>query len=565
VHRDVSATGTETRLPRWYEALPERLEWELAQFVERGLPAERFDAVAGKLGIHTELSFGGEPVQIDVVFPYDYPEVEPTVYGPPALLPRHQNRRSGNFCLLANPALEWWPTMSAAQLIDEDLRWLLEDSEAGPAVVAAGEADMPEPLSQHIQVDGSKVVLVPDPFWALELGLTDGELVLHDAVLAAGQLMIELEGVGRAEAELIDAFSTKQGQRHTGRWVSVNGEAIPPYPSLHDVLAAALAVSPQVLAKLKRTLARERKRASVKGWIAVTFLEEGPQRGETRRAWLLLEVELDRTGATQPLRALRAQALTASERARRIPELAGLENARILVIGAGSLGGTIVFELAKAGVGRTDVLDYDSYDVNNAVRHVLEPRWAGTNKALAVSIEANYLNPFVQVHHHAAHVGGGPDHQLLLEGLIADADVVIDATGSQMAARILQRECAAKQTTLVLAALTAGSYGGEIAVFRSGGPCFWCLALGQQDGSVPEPPSGPASNLTPVGCSAPAFSGAGFDATALAAAAARTAIRVSGKSSYPPFEHDYTIVNFRGDGSARSGQLPIHPECPLRH
>src|SRR5215216_2713366 len=124
------------------------------------------------------------------------------------------------------------------------------------------------------------------------------------------------------------------------------------------------------------------------------------------------------------------------------PELVGLERARILVIGAGSVGAPLVFELAKAGVGQTDIADHDRYDVNNAVRHVLDPRWAGTHKAVAVSIEAESLNAFVRVEPHSLHVGAGPDDSNRLNTLLADVDLVVDATGSQVAARVLRAAAA---------------------------------------------------------------------------------------------------------------------------
>lgn len=128
---------------------------------------------------------------------------------------------------------------------------------------------------------------------------------------------------------------------------------------------------------------------------------------------------------------------------------------------------------------------------------------------------------------------------------------------------MLQRRSREFGKTLVLASLTAGSYGGEVAVFRPGGPCYYCFVLGQQDGSVPRPAEGPRSNTTPVGCSTPAFSGAGFDATGLAALAARTIIRASGRCSYPALDYDYVVVSFRGEDPWRQGDLSTHPGCPL--
>jgi molybdopterin/thiamine biosynthesis adenylyltransferase len=549
----------------WYQTSPQRLEWELAEFAARGLPAQAEVASTGRMRITTSLPFDGEPVEILVIFPFEYPDVEPTVYGPPGLVGRHQTRVVGNFCLIEDPRLDWWPTMSAAGLVDEDLRWLLEDSAAGATAVAGGEADMPEPLSQHIAVDHSVVVVVPDPFWAIELDAGHGRLVLAEAFLSNSLVVTEADGIGHGEAAALDVVTNAKKARHAALWVALGVGALPLWPSHVELLDIGLAAWPELLGKLRETLKRERKRASVSGFVGVTFLEEGPRRGDTRRGWIFLDVELDRKGERSVLRALRAQALTPAERARRVPELVGLAEARVAVVGAGSLGAPITSELVKAGVGHTDLLDYDRFDVNNCVRHLIGPRWAGVEKEIAVAIETETLNPFVKVAARHIHVGGGQDDQSRLGLILPEVDLVVDATGSHSAARVLQRRCRDHGKTLVLASLTAGSYGGEVAVFRPDGPCFWCFVLGQRDGSVPSPAEGPRSNTTPVGCSTPAFSGAGFDATALAALAARTVVQACGRTSYPSLESDYIIVNFRGPNPWRQGNLQVHPECPLAH
>ncbi len=122
----MSATAPEPRRP-WFENQPERRDWELAEFAARGLPAEDY-VINGTFGIKTKLPFRGEEIEIKVEYPFDYPDVPPTVFGPP-VLERHQTRRAGNFCLLEDPQRDWWPAMSGAELIDEDLRWLLQDSD----------------------------------------------------------------------------------------------------------------------------------------------------------------------------------------------------------------------------------------------------------------------------------------------------------------------------------------------------------------------------------------------------------------------------------------------------
>lgn len=549
----------------WFDASPERLEWELADFAARGLPAQAEARSDGRMVITTALPFEGSPIDIQVVFPHEYPDVEPTVFGPPALIGRHQTRRAGNFCLLEDPTLDWWPTMSAAELVDEDLRWLLDDSAAGPDAVGRGEADMPEPLSQHISVDPSGVLIVPDPFWPGDGQALNGNMVLCETALGKSHILVEAEGLGVADERLVDRFTNTKPVKHAGRWTQLPRDSVGSSPTHDELLAAGMEACPQLLGKLQGALRRDRKRVSASGFVGLTFFEEGPQRGQTRRGWVLLEVSLDRRGDASPLRALRAQAFTQSERARRVPELAGLAQARILVVGAGSIGAAVVTELVKAGVGHTDVADYDTFDVNNSVRHTLDPRWGGVDKAVAVAIEAGALNPFVEVVPHNINVGGAPPSRAQLDALLHEVDVVVDATGSHVTARILHRQAGAAGKPVVLASLTAGSHGGEVAVFRPGGPCFWCFVLGQRDGSVPSPAEGPRSNTTPVGCSTPAFSGAGFDATALAALAARAAVQASGRSAYPAPNHDYMIVNFRGGDPWRQGSLEVHGECPIGH
>ena len=180
------------------------------------------------------------------------------------------------------------------------------------------------------------------------------------------------------------------------------------------------------------------------------------------------------------------------------------------------------------------------------------------------AITAQALNPFVTVDSHQLLVGGGEADAVQLDALIATHSVVVDTTGSQAVARILARRCRQASTTLVIAGLSAGSYGAEIAVFRPGDPCFYCLVLAQRDGTIPVPRAAPPTGgVTPIGCSHPAFSGAGFDATELAAVTARTVVQATETCGYPPLTFDWAVLNFRGDPRWQSGDLERHPACPL--
>jgi molybdopterin/thiamine biosynthesis adenylyltransferase len=319
-----------------------------------------------------------------------------------------------------------------------------------------------------------------------------------------------------------------------------------------------------MLGRLRNRARTSRQRVATE-WLGVTFIEEGPTRGESRRTWVFFEVVIRHGQSAVVGKIAPAQAVTAAERRQRLPELEGLEGQRMLVIGAGSLGGSAALELAKVGVGEIDIVDSDTYDANNSVRHVAEPHLAGCGKAEIVAMKCRTMNPFTTATGHPLHVGSTAEASEQLDKLVSKAVVVIETTGSQAVTRIVQQRCREAGKTLVVAALTAGSYGGEVLIARARGACFDCFVYGQEDKTVPQPQAGPRHRVTPIGCRHPAFSGAGFDATELAALAARTAVRATGSVSYPPLDYDWLIVNFRGEPMYEKGALRVHPDCPREH
>jgi molybdopterin/thiamine biosynthesis adenylyltransferase len=564
-HLAVSDTADSQRRP-WYEVDSERVAYELGQFKEAGLPvAYRIGMSngwhAGLYVVQTSLPFKGKDIPVEVVYPFDFPDSAPTVYGPGGLLDRHQTRTAGNFCLLEDPDSDWWPGWSGAQLVAVKLRGLLQDTEAGKEVVAAGEADMPEPITGHLTYKGGWATLVPDPFWTYELAAGSGEMTLAEGVFAAQLMLTRAEGIGTADETLVKRVTHRKSKEHRGVWVALP-DTVPSSPSFNELLDLAEQAFPDVLQRLKRALSSKPKLKTAEGWVGLTFIEEGPQRAQFRRAWAFAKVVLRRDDERSINHLVRAYALTPSERARRLPELQGLDQARIVIVGAGSLGGPVALEMAKGGVGHLDIVDYDYFDANNVVRHVLGVKWAGTKKTIALSIEAEDRNPFGEVGIHPVHVGGDQDDSDALDALIRKAGLVVDTTGSQAVARILDRRCREMDKRLVIAGLTAGSFGGEVVALRPNGPCFMCFALAQQDGTIPSPEAGPRSNVTPIGCSHPAFSGAGFDATELAAITARIVVQATHMTHYPSLEYDWVVVNFRGAPRWQSGILKSHPACP---
>jgi molybdopterin/thiamine biosynthesis adenylyltransferase len=541
---------------RWYDRDPARLEWELEEFERHALLAEVTLDKEHRLAVKTGLLFRGEPVEITATYPHSYPFFPPTVVGAARILDRHQDPIGLNYCLLEDPSRDWHPGRSVGALIGKNLRNLLADAAKGQAAIRAGEARMAEPESVFFP-RSENVVLVAEPFLTKELLAASGAMTIRRC---AGRLRLLIEAAGHArleDGELLERFPSEGGDI-PGRWVSIWGR-----PSAEDYRAKLLEeinnADPRILEGVARRLKKAKGLPVAGRVVGLTFLEQGPTRDEQRRNWLFVEIEQKR-GYEPTLRRspLETQALSRLERARRLPDLANLEHAQAIVIGAGSLGAPVAAELAKAGVGRLDIFDCDDYDLNNTVRHVLGGELAGEPKAEAVAAYRIRVNPFTAARGHRLCVGDSDDASELFDQLLAEATIVIDTTGATTVARYVAAKTTLAGLPLLVAGLTAASHGGDLFVILPDGPSFEKFLEAQRDGGpIPAPPAGEPSEVTPIGCRDPAFTGAGFEATELAAITARSAIRATGLTDYPTAGANWIVVSFRGDPHYQEGRLEL--------
>jgi len=545
--------------------LPERLRWELDRLSSAELDVDV--AVEDELWtLRFDRWFDGAAHPFRLIFPPDHPEIAPRVYGPPALLPRHQDPERGHLCLVDNES-NWWRTWYSAVELIRRLDALLRATEDGPEAVEALEAPIAEPLSGHLSFRDDLTVLVPDALLDDDLdGATEGSFRLrrvNERLFVVSALRDRDGQVLRTVEDPVLALTRDQGS--VGGWVELAQS-----PTVAELRSALIQGSRRALlnrnTKSPKAKTRNRQRAKhTTRIIGVTFFEEGPAQGKRRRTWVFAETELGQGGGARWVKdkPIRAQAISQPQRQQRIPELVGLTDVRILLAGAGSLGSAVAVELAKAGAGRLDLFDGDVFEPGNAVRHVLPVTAAGRNKAEAVAEVCREINPFGKTHGIAGIIGHPNGDPAFVAELVADADLLIDTTGSHTVTRLLRRHASAVGIPVLTAALSMGGFGGRVVVLRAGGPCWDCFLLGQDTGAIPIPEEGPHHDVTPFGCSHPAASCAGFEITQLAAVTTRMAIQTLTAVPYPPLDHDWTILNFRPGGEAVTADyLEAHPGCP---
>ncbi len=112
--------------------------------------------------------------------------------------------------------------------------------------------------------------------------------------------------------------------------------------------------------------------------------------------------------------------------------LAALREATVGIAGAGGLGSTVALSLARAGVGRLIVADFDRIEPSNLNRQQYTVRQIGRLKVEALRGNLRAAAPFCEVTVHAARVT--PRN---VRRLFGAADVLVEALDTAEAKRML--------------------------------------------------------------------------------------------------------------------------------
>jgi len=107
-------------------------------------------------------------------------------------------------------------------------------------------------------------------------------------------------------------------------------------------------------------------------------------------------------------------------------DLPALNSARVAMLGCGSLGGSIVHQLAQAGVGELLLVDGDALTWANTGRHQLGAEWVGHNKAVALKTSLQRAFPSIRVAERAI-----PWQQIEdVSEILNSCDLIISTIGS---------------------------------------------------------------------------------------------------------------------------------------
>lgn len=176
-----------------------------------------------------------------------------------------------------------------------------------------------------------------------------------------------------------------------------------------------------------------------------------------------------------------------------------LVNSCALIIGAGGLGSPVAMYLAASGVGKLIICDHDVVDLTNLQRQIIHNTNAiGTPKTLSAKKTLASINPEVDVVTLNEYVDDST-----LQQLVAEADVVIDASDNFSTRHHVNKACVTLKKPLVSGAVVR--FEGQVSVFDlrdKKNPCYQCLfPMGVNDDDMPCATMGVFSPLVGIiGC-----------------------------------------------------------------
>ncbi len=165
-----------------------------------------------------------------------------------------------------------------------------------------------------------------------------------------------------------------------------------------------------------------------------------------------------------------------------------LEDASVLVVGAGALGSPVATYLAGAGVGRLGVVDDGDVEVSNLHRqHLHFTPDVGVPKAHSAVSKLGFLNPDIVIE---------PYQAAFNEAMLEDIDLVVDCTDAFATRYAINAACCAAGIPLVEGGVV-GMSGLVMAIRPGESACYRC--------AFPQaPPDGAVATCAEAGVLGPA-------------------------------------------------------------
>ncbi len=145
------------------------------------------------------------------------------------------------------------------------------------------------------------------------------------------------------------------------------------------------------------------------------------------------------------------------------------KSARVVVIGAGGLGSTVLPLLAATGIGTLEIFDGDKVEQSNLGRQLIfRESDVGMPKARAAAVFLRALNPHIEIIAHDRHFSE-PD-----QGVLHNASVVCEGS-DHLPTKFLLNDLALRAGVPVFIAALGKDQGHALLVHGLGAACYRCV------------------------------------------------------------------------------------------
>ncbi|MFO7323010.1 MAG: ThiF family adenylyltransferase [Chloroflexota bacterium] len=156
--------------------------------------------------------------------------------------------------------------------------------------------------------------------------------------------------------------------------------------------------------------------------------------------------------------------------------LARLRRKRVAVAGLGSGGSFVATSLAMSGVGSFVLIDDDTLEKANIVRHMADARDIGRPKAEVVADLIRQRNPDAAVEVRVGRLEQNLD-------ALDNVDLLIAAVDGEGSKYVLNEACLKRNLPAVYAGVYERGEGGDVVVVHPyDGPCYACWAAELREG-----------------------------------------------------------------------------------
>jgi hypothetical protein len=536
-----------------------RIAWELDELRRAGYEVDAPNITDDVVTVGIIVDLDGDKHRLEADFGDLYPYFRAEVRAPTLTFDHHQNPFFKNLCLVRRGADAGDVEQSLAALLQEQLPKILATGWAGAARPPESEVEQAEPVTAYFASEVGSAIFF-DGAWKLPERFTTGRLtVVRDP-----------ESRKRPFRGVVAEVATMANERvlSAPAHLRQTGDRIEGY----IVKLAAPILEPDA-ARLYAALKRTRLRGVHEGKtvvIAVVVPEEHAWRDASGEGWLFLV----REGGNQCYFARPARAGENDLRAR-APELRALDQKTVAVFGLGCIGAPSAIEFARSGAGALRLADCDTVDAGTTVRWPLGLPTVGHAKTdvIAQFIHTNY--PRTKVGRFRGRIGATAGERPALFEMTEGASLVYDAGAEPDLSYFLADLARNRGLPYVGVSGTEGGWGGVVVRLRADGTtgCWYCLQRAREEGTIPAAPAATSSDVQPVGCMDPTFTGAGFDLATVALTGVRIAVAtlLEGEGGYPAAPWDVLVIRLRD----ASGQLllpqfegfalPPYPDCPVCH